>query len=107
MATQKTLTFQPTGDDLAISAIQNWCITVSDDATASEQYAAEEFQNWFNQATRLTLRRVNTNADNGQIAIGALATLGAEDIQITVESGQRSDTGWSTARCALCRVSVP
>ena len=88
MSTQKTLTFQPSGGDLAISAIQDWCITVSDDATASEQYAAEEFQNWFNQATRLTLRRVNTNADNGQIAIGALATLGDEDIQITVESGR-------------------
>ena len=87
MSTQKTLTFQPTGGDLTISAIQDWCITVSDDASASEKYAAEEFQNWFNQATRLTLRRVNTNADNGQIAIGALATLDAEDIQITVESG--------------------
>ena len=53
MSTQKTLTFQPTGGDLTISAIQDWCITVSDDASASEKYAAEEFQNWFNQATRI------------------------------------------------------
>ena len=92
MSTQKTLTFQSTGGDLAISAIQDWCITVSDDASASEKYAAEEFQNWFNQATRLTLPLVtaqnNATADNGQIAIGALTALGDEDIQISVESGQ-------------------
>ena len=92
MSTQKTLTFQATGGDLTISAMQDWRITVSDDATASERYAAEEFQSWFNQATRLTLRLVttqhNANSDSGQIAIGALATLGDEDIQITVESGQ-------------------
>ena len=92
MSTQKTLTFHPTDGDLAISTIQDWNITVSDDATASERYAAEEFQNWFNQATRLTLPLVtaqnNANADSGQIAIGALTTLGDEDIQITVESGR-------------------
>ena len=90
MSTQKTLIFQPTGGDLAISAIQDWCIVVSADASASEKYAAEEFQNWFNQATGLTLRLVaqdNANADNEQIAISAVATLGDEDIQITVESG--------------------
>ena len=92
MSTQKTLTFHPTGGDLAISTIQDWRITVSDDATASEQYAAEEFQNWFNQATGLTLpvatAQNNANADSGQIAIGALTTLGDEDIQITLESGR-------------------
>ena len=92
MSTQKTLTFHATGGDLAISAIQDWHITVSDDATASERYAAEEFQNWFNQATGLTLRLVtaqdNANADSGQIVIRALTTLGDEDIQITVESGR-------------------
>ena len=92
MSTQKTLTFQATGGDLTISVMQDWRITVSNDATASERYAAEEFQSWFNQATRLTLRLVtaqnNANANGGQIAIGALATLDDEDIQITVESGQ-------------------
>ena len=92
MSTQKTLTFHATGGDLAISRIQDWNITVSDDATASERYAAEEFQSWFNQATGLTLRLVtaqdNANADSGQIAIGALTKLGDEDIQITVESGR-------------------
>ena len=92
MSTQKTLTFHATGGDLAISTIQDWNITVSDNATASERYAAEEFRNWFNQATEFTLPLVtaqnNANADGGQIAIGALATLGDEDIQITVESGR-------------------
>ena len=93
MSTQKTLTFHPAGDDLAISATQDWRITVSDDATASEQYAAEEFQKWFNQATGLTLPLVvgHGNADanhTGQIAISGLPTLGDEDIQITVESEQ-------------------
>ena len=92
MSTQKTLTFQPTGGDLTISAIADWRITVPDDATASEQYAAEEFQKWFNQATRLTLSvatiEKNAAPDNGRITIGALATLGDEDIQITVESGR-------------------
>ena len=88
MSTQKTLIFQATGGDLAVSAIQDWCITFSDDASASEKYAAEEFQNWFNQATGLTLRLVtagdNADAANGRIAIGAVAALGAEDIQISV-----------------------
>ena len=110
MSTQKTLTFQPTGGDLAISAIQDWCITVSDDASAAEKYAAEEFQNWFNQATGLTLRLVaqdDTNAANGQIAIGAVATLGDEDIQIIVESECVQILGGLPARCALCCVPVP
>ena len=90
MSTQKTLTFQAAGGDLATSTIQDWRITVSDAATASERYAAEEFQKWFNQATGLALRLVtapkDANADSRKIAIGALTTLGAEDIQITVES---------------------
>ncbi|RKU18784.1 hypothetical protein C6503_09010 [Candidatus Poribacteria bacterium] len=92
MLTQKTLIFHATGGDLAISAIQDWHITVSNDATASERYAAEEFQDWFNQATGLTLSLVtmqsDANTDSGQIAIAALPALGDEDIQITVESEQ-------------------
>ena len=34
MSTQKTLTFQATRSDLTISAMQDWRITVSNDATA-------------------------------------------------------------------------
>ena len=90
MSTQKTLTFHPNGGDLAISTIQDWCITVSDAAAASERYAAEEFQKWFNQATGLTFPLVavqgNADADStGRIIISGLPTLGDEDIQIAVE----------------------
>ena len=90
MSTQKTLTFHPNGGDLAISTIQDWCITVSDAAAASERYAAEEFQKWFNQTTGLTFPLVtvqgNADADStGRIIISGLPTLGDEDIQIAVE----------------------
>ncbi len=93
MSTQKTLTFHSTGGDLAISTIKDWRVTVSDDATASEQYAAEEFQKWFNQATGLTLPfvTIQQSADanhTGRIAISGLPTLADEDIQIRVESGR-------------------
>lgn len=93
MSIQKTRTFHPTGGDLVISMIQGWRITVSDDAAASERYAAEEFQKWFNQATGLTLSLVAVpgNADahhTGRIAISGLPTLADEDMQMRVESGQ-------------------
>ena len=51
MSTHKTLVFHPSGENLSVSAMQNWDIIVSDDATAAERYAAEEFQKWFSQAT--------------------------------------------------------
>ena len=92
MSTHKTLVFHPTGGNLTISTMENWHITVSDDATASEQYAAEEFQKWFNQATRLTLP-LDTTRNDGQVTIGASATLGDEDIKISVESSQIQISG--------------
>ena len=72
--------------------MQNWHITVSDDATASEQYAAEEFQKWFNQATQLTLP-LDATRNDGQVIIGASSTLGDEDIEITVDSSQIQISG--------------
>ena len=92
MSTHKTLVFHPTGGNLTISTMENWHITVSDDATASEQYAAEEFQKWFNQATQLTLS-LDTARNDGQVIIGASATLGDEDIEITVDSSQIQISG--------------
>ena len=92
MSTHKTLVFHPTGGNLTISAMQNWHITVSDDATASEQYATEEFQKWFNQVTQLTLP-LDTTPNSGQIIIGASASLGDEDIEITVDSNQIQISG--------------
>jgi hypothetical protein len=93
MSTHKTLVFQSTGDDLAISTMQNWCITVADNATSSEQYAAEEFQKWFNQATLLALPLNTAHANGGKISIAASSTCGDEAIQITVESGQIQISG--------------
>ena len=92
MSTHKTLVFHPTGGNLTISAMQNWHITVSDDATPSEKYAAEEFQKWFNQATRLTLP-LDTARNGGQVIIGASSTLGDEDIEISVDSSQIQISG--------------
>ena len=97
MSTHKTLMFHPSGENLATSAMQDWHIIVSDDATVSEQYASEEFQKWFNQATRLTLplntQHENSNTNRGQITISASTDLGDEDIEITVESGQIQISG--------------
>ncbi len=93
MSAHKTLVFQPTGDDLAISTMQNWHITVADDATPSERYAAEAFQKWFNKATGLALPLGTAHANGGEIIIVASPTLGDEDIQITVESGRVQISG--------------
>ena len=92
MSTHKTLVFHPAGGNLAISAMQDWHIVVSNDATASERYAAEEFQKWFNPATGLTLplnkQCDDPNANRGQVTIRTSTDLGDEDIEITVESGR-------------------
>ncbi|MDE0686352.1 MAG: hypothetical protein OXI63_25785, partial [Candidatus Poribacteria bacterium] len=92
MSTQKTLEFYPTRGSLRVSARQHWRIAVSDNATASEKYAAEEFQKWFNQATRLTLPldtvHENTDTNNGWITIKGSSMLGDEDIEITVDDSQ-------------------
>ena len=87
MSMHKTLVFNTAGGNLTVSAMQNWHITVSDDATASERYAVEEFQKWFNQATGLTLP-LGTTTNGGQVTIGGSASLGDEDIEITVDSSQ-------------------
>ena len=93
MSSPKTLIFHPAGGNLRVSEIQNWHIGVSDNATASEKYAAEEFQKWFSQVIGSTLSLDTTDADNGQITIGASSTLGDEDIEITVESSQIQISG--------------
>ena len=93
MSTHKTLVFQSTGDDLAISAMQDWHITVTNDATPSEQYAAEEFQKWFNEATGLALPIDSAETNGGKVTIEGSSTLGDEDIQVTVESGQIQISG--------------
>ena len=93
MPIHKTLVFQPTGDDLAISTRQDWHITVANDATPSEQYAAEAFQKWFNQSTGLALPLDTAHSNSGEISIVASSTLDDEDIQITVESARIQISG--------------
>ena len=93
MSTHTTLVFQPTGDDLAISTMQNWCITIANDAIPSERYAAEELQKWFNKATSMALPLETPHAKGGKIAIETSSSLGAEDIHITVESDQIQISG--------------
>ena len=97
MSTHKTLVFHPSGENLAMSAMQDWHIIVSNDATASERYAAEEFQKWFNQATRLTLplntQPEDSNTSRGQVTISASTDLGDEDLEITIESGRIQISG--------------
>ena len=98
MATDKTLQFDSSGGDLAISAMQQWDISIAADATASERYAAEELQKWLEQAGALALplRTADESADNdnsGQLTIRAAGTIGDEDIHITVEREHVQITG--------------
>jgi hypothetical protein len=93
MSTHKTLVFQPTGDDLAISTMQDWHTTVANDATPSERYAAEEFQKWFNEATGLALPIGTARTNGGKVTIEGSSTLGDEDTQISIESGQIQISG--------------
>ncbi len=92
MSTIKTLVFQSSGANLSVSVMRNWRIIISDDATASERYAAEEFQKWFNQATLLALplgnADENTSKYDGQIFINASDIMDDEEIRITVNKKQ-------------------
>ena len=92
MSTIQTLTFQSDDGELVVSAMQNWRIVYSDDATVSEIYAAEEFQKWFKQASQLALPIVtadeNTGNNDGQITITSSDELDDEEIHITVEQKQ-------------------
>lgn len=90
MSTIKTLVFRPADGELAVLAMQNWRIVISDDATVSQIYAAEEFQEWFKQATQvmLPLGTANATTDNnsGQVSILASDTLDDEEIHINVDN---------------------
>ena len=88
MSIHKTLAFHASDGNLAVSVMQDWNINVPDDATVSEQYAAEEFQKWFNQATGSSVSLGAADTSNGQITIGTSLDIGDEDIQITVERNQ-------------------
>ncbi len=97
MSTNRTFKFHATEGELVVSAMQNWRIAVSDDAAASEKYAAEEFQKWFNQAFLFTLpletAQERTNYNEGEVNISASATMDEEEIHITVENSQIQISG--------------
>lgn len=99
MSTGKTLIFSHGAGEIPVSSMQNWRIVISDDVTASERYAAEEFQKWFNQATSFALpletAEENTNPNEGQVNISASSTMGDEEIDITVENDQIQICGGS------------
>ena len=100
MSTIKTLKFQSSGEDLSVSAMRNWRIVISDDATETERYSAEEFQKWFNQAALLALplgtSDENTANNDGQVSINASATMDDEEIRITVEKERIHISGGAT-----------
>ena len=70
--------FHPSGENLSVSAMQEWDILVSDDATTAERYAAEEFQKWFNHVTGLTLalKAQRDDPNRGHITISGSAAFG-------------------------------
>lgn len=97
MSTDRTFKIHSTEGELAVSAMQNWRITIFDDAAASEKYAAEEFQRWFNQASQFALpletAQERTNHNEGQVNISASATMDEEEIHLTVENNQIQISG--------------
>ena len=71
MSDTKTLFRNHLADShLLCSEIEDWQIYVSAQAGPSEQYAAEEFQYWFEKAYGNRLTLTNTKTRDGQIQIG-------------------------------------
>ena len=72
MSDTKTLFQNHLADShLLCSEIEDWQIYVSAQAGPSEQYAAEEFQYWFEKAYGNRLTLTNTKTGDGQIQIGS------------------------------------
>jgi hypothetical protein len=107
MSTLKTLSYQPLEDvqaTLDVSQMRGWSIVIDDAAIPSDlygwqddltqKYAAEEFQRWFEGATRIQLPLHTTIEGRGphHIYIGSDAAgvdptgLGDEEIRIVVEN---------------------
>ena len=89
MSIGKTLNYESTGGNLVVSQMKNWKIATSNQATVSEQYAAEEFQRWFNQANQLELPLEvikDPSNVNEQVTITSLSSLEDEEISIIVDN---------------------
>lgn len=72
------------GVDLA--AMQGWDVVVAADASPSEKYAAEEFRNFFGQASGLTLPMVSsTDRSDRHVFIGAGPAMAKSNVGFAVD----------------------
>lgn len=88
MSIGKTLNFEPTGGNLVVSDMKNWKIGTPNQATVSEQYAAEEFQRWFKSENQLVLPLETIDEPKNakdQVTIMSLSSLDDEEISIIVD----------------------
>ena len=87
---------------IEVSRMSNWAIIISKDATVADEYAMEEFQNWFEKSTgiHLPLHTDKKQAD-GHIYIGRASTLDHSEIDdegfsVIVEHNRIIITGGGT-----------
>lgn len=71
---------------LTVSEMKKWDIVVDSDAIASEKYAAQEFQQWFEEATGIHLP-INSTAEqaSNHVYIGKSVALDKSKIDIDIE----------------------
>ena len=88
---------------IKVSQMSDWVIVISRDATVSDEYAAEEFQNWFERSTGIYLPlHTDQKQADGHIYIGqSLAVLDHSEIEdegfrIIVEHNQIIIAGGGT-----------
>ncbi len=100
MSISKTLSYRLSEGTLDCSQMNGWDIVVADEAISSEEYAAEEFQKWFGQASGIELPlRTTAQGEADHVYIGPdagalhyatprlnLSGIGEEELQIVVES---------------------
>ena len=97
MSTLQTLSYQPieaVQASLDVSHTRGWNIVIADTAIPSEKYAAEEFQRWFERATRiqLPLHATTEGREHHHVYIGSDAAggdptgMGDEELRIVVEN---------------------
>ena len=89
-ANETTATEKTNGIDLA--KLDHWDIVVAEEAIASEQYAAEEFQDFFQQASGVRLPIVNeTERSDRHVFIGPGQPLHASNVGFSIEGFGEED----------------
>ena len=67
--------------EIKVSRMSNWHIITSKGATVSDEYAMEEFQNWFEKATGIYLPiYTDKKKADGHIYIGRASVLNQSEI---------------------------